>query len=399
MYTIGDNSIFKVAKDARDSTNESTKKEIDYLEEIDHWMKNNGWEGNILPWNEKDSDTVKAVKSEDDVIIPVPVGFSPSEEDGEKSVENGFVIKHNKDEFVWVPVPNLNEMFGTDTYGNATGKLYNFSRFYELDENYKPLTTYTDKVTEWEYSTTRPHEPDTSSGAYFYYIRKEGESNGIISRRHSGAVYVPGLSLPTNGKMYLISKEMPDHKIINVPSGVSVENVDASYDKTNPTAYKAYMQVEFNKMMYSVAKYKGFYIGRYETGDLSQEKAVVQKGNTDIGSQNWYNQYEKSKTIAEGTGAESSMIWGCQWDATMKWFLRSKENTIREYVFDSLGKGNYSGFAVGLIATGSNPEYSVNNIYDMAGNASEWTIELASEDQDKIGNYRTSRGGNYHQTR
>ena len=46
------------------------------------------------------------------------------------------------------------------------------------------------------------------------------------------------------------------------------------------------MQKDFNNMINSVKKYGGFYIGRYETGDLNQEFAVVRKGNTNIAEPN-----------------------------------------------------------------------------------------------------------------
>ena len=130
-------------------------------------------------------------------------------------------------------------------------------------------------------------------------------------------------------------------------------------------------------MKTSVEIYGGFYIGKYETGNLSQNTAVVAKGNTDLGRQNWYKMYKISKSVAEGTGIKSSMIWGCQWDATMKWFLTSTDNKIRTYVTESTGMGNYkSTNGNKAIPAGSNPAYIVNNIYDMAGNVYEWTLEV-----------------------
>ncbi len=66
------------------------------------------------------------------------------------------------------------------------------------------------------------------------------------------------------------------------------------------------------------------------------------------------------------------MVWGSQWDACMKWFL-SQGGDKATYVTNSTGKGNYE--TTYNIPTGSNDNYSVNNIYDMAGNVEEWTIE------------------------
>ena len=72
------------------------------------------------------------------------------------------------------------------------------------------------------------------------------------------------------------------------------------------------------------------------------------------------------------------MIWGCQWDATMRWFQKSKNTEVAKFPTDSTGKGNYSGTQGSTnksIPTGSNTSYMVNNIYDMAGNVHDWTLE------------------------
>ncbi len=56
-------------------------------------------------------------------------------------------------------------------------------------------------------------------------------------------------------------------------------------------------------------------------------------------------------------------------------------------------KGNYSG---SRIETGSNPDYAVNNIYDMAGNVNDWTLE-AYDTYDRLrrGGYYKHNGSRY----
>ena len=266
--------------------------------------------------------------SEDNIIVPVPIGFTPSKEAGEKRVDGGFVIKQDgtQNEFVWIPVTNPSEMFGKDKDENCLGKIYDFS-------SGKPIAL------NWT------------------------ETNGVMSWTNS-----------TNSK----SHREPD-------AVTSCDNTSSYYENagitgiTNASEFKEQLQKEFKAMKESVEKYGGFYIGRYETGNLSTDKAVVAKGNTDISNQNWYVQYQKSKTIVQGTGVSSSMIWGCQWDATMKWFL--KDESTKGYVTDGTKKGNYAGTQEEgnkRIATGSNSDYSVKNIYDMAGNVYDWTIEASS---------------------
>ena len=97
--------------------------------------------------------------------------------------------------------------------------------------------------------------------------------------------------------------------------------------------------------------------------------------------------YKKAKGIAVNNNVTSSMIWGSQWDATMRWMYNSGNEEKKKYTYDSRGKGNYSSDSP--IATGSIEAYAVNNIYDMAGNVSDWTIEAYSTV------LRVTRGGNY----
>ena len=54
----------------------------------------------------------------------------------------------------------------------------------------------------------------------------------------------------------------------------------------------------------------------------------------------------------------------------MQWFLTSTNSNTVKYVRDSSGQGCYNQ----SLAT-STGQYKVNNIYDMAGNCYEWTLE------------------------
>ncbi len=344
---LGDDGIISKANDAANLMNEaiqSEQNEIDVLlNELDDIIIGNGGgtggdDTVEMPsgWN---PSKVKAVKSEDNVVVPVPIGFTASTVAGEKSVATGFVIKQNEtvaggvNEFVWVPVEDPSEMFGTDSNGKSFGKLYNFGTS-SSPKNPPEAINWTE--TGWTSATSR-REPD---------IVTNYDGNDATS---DSSYFTSAISPTMTGSQF-----------------------------------KTQLQNEFEDMRESVETYGGFYIGRYETGNLKQAKAVVQKNNTDINNQNWYNMYMKCKTVAEGTEGTSSMIWGCQWDATLRWFLESSDEAVRTYVTDSTGKGNYSGSLL-TNGTGSNDSYSVNKIYDMAGNVIDWTLEASST------NYRVSR--------
>ena len=70
----------------------------------------------------------------------------------------------------------------------------------------------------------------------------------------------------------------------------------------------------------------------------------------------------------------------------------SSNPEVAKFPTDSIGKGNFdeTGNYVGtLLPTGSNDAYSVNNIYDMAGNVAD-TVNEASGLA-----YRACRGSSY----
>ena len=265
----------------------------------------------------------------------IPKGFEVSEDADEQTIETGLVvIAPDGSEFVWVPVPEneLNlfaEQSGTyDENGNPNmrGKLWEFTKD-------GPNTG-----TEIPYSSTGYREPDIVAD-YDNDINNLNEINTIL--------------------------------------GISLKNA---------TDLKNLMQKEYNEIYNSVKEYHGFYIGRYETGDLSKDKVVSKKGNEDIGDQTWYTMYAKEKKYATqltGTKIKSNMIYGSQWDATMRWFAKSKDSNVSTYPVNAQNGVN-ANFSGSIKPTGS--VGAVNNIYDMAGNVYDWIAE------SNLNTYRVLRG-------
>ena len=268
----------------------------------------------------------------------IPKGFEVSEDPDEQTIETGLVvIAPDGSEFVWVPVPEneLNlfaEQSGTyDENGNPNmrGKLWEFTK--------EGVNT----GTEIPYSSTGYREPDIVAD-YDNDLNNLNTINGILN--------------------------------INLQNATDLKNL---------------MQKEYNDIYNSVKEYHGFYIGRYETGDLSKDKVVSKKGNEDIGNQDWYTMYAKEKKYATqltGTNVKSNMIYGSQWDATMRWFAKSKDNNVSTYPVNAQNSinANFSGERKPTGSVGT-----VNNIYDMAGNIDEWTAESNSA------NSRIFRAGSY----
>ena len=143
------------------------------------------------------------------------------------------------------------------------------------------------------------------------------------------------------------------------------------------------MVSDYEEMIASLEKYKGFYIGRYELTANGEKTGATQ---TDVNWYTWYTLYKNCTTLAVGTKVKTRMIWGLQWDATCNWLATSEFD-----ITDSSTWGNYKDNTADGHGTKQNTGFSenwkANNIYDFAGNCDEFTQEAS----DTSG--RASRGG------
>lgn len=85
--------------------------------------------------------------------------------------------------------------------------------------------------------------------------------------------------------------------------------------------------------------------------------------------------YDLPTDLTNDTEVTSTLCYGVQWDAIMQFIdsnYVSNSCTDDSFVKNSTNNGNYSG---DVSTTGA---YSVKNIYDLAGNVGEWTMEASN---------------------
>ena len=306
----------------------------------------------IASW---DLNKVNVVYDLDGVPVPVPKGYVGSSVADEKRINTGFVIyegetevdeanlfneQQTRNQWVWVPVNDLSRIYEEDENGKKYGKTYVFS------------------------------------------------ATGRTLRTGSNAKREPKILTNYDNEKYFSENGM---------QGMTRNK------------FLQRMQIDFESTIKSIEKYGGFYIGRYETGDLSKKVPVVKKMNTDIHSQTWYAMYSKMEYLGANRNIKSNMIWGCLWDETLEWLVESGNKTYEEIRVDSTSWGNYSDSTFTytttsgststknegsrtIIPTGSSEYTKANNIYDMAGNVDDCTLEA------HITYYRYSRCGDYYGT-
>ncbi|MEI3356677.1 MAG: hypothetical protein V8R81_06670 [Clostridia bacterium] len=161
------------------------------------------------------------------------------------------------------------------------------------------------------------------------------------------------------------------------------------------------MQTNYKNMATSVAKYGGFYVGRYETslsnsnsteakdGNAQSKSGVIPTSANNSATYRWYGLYQAQKTYADGNSSvESSMIWGSQYDAIINW-VKNGNNEIEKAKLTNTSLGNNSSNSVTTTGNVDYKEDSINNIRDLGGNLREWTLEAYTTV------YRVCRGGVY----
>ena len=243
-------------------------------------------------------------------------------------------------------------------------------------------------------------------------------------------------------------------KIRDCLKAYTVDYSDSSYKDTNTdgTTYSD----DYKNMLKSVYTNGGFWIGRYEAGlegdtprtsytEISaSDKAVVKQNKIP------YNYVKRDEAQELATrmnynGCTSSLIFGIQWDLTLKYIEEktveaveeANKDTVRtdiksKLTSDSRTIGNYynSAFILNrgkfakngelsdwkaynseekptlvtgskkeeqssyengiLLTTGATEATSLQNIYDIAGNVYEWTLEFHG-----TGHPCVNRGGSY----
>ncbi len=275
----------------------------------------------------------------EDVVKRQKGGFVIYEGTEAVTDSNKWEAQCNRNQYVWIPIADVSDMYWRD---QTTGKKYG--------------TRYTFSSSAYTKDATKKYEPQTTS----YDIQS------------------------TYLTQYL--------------NGISRED------------FLMEMEIDFDKMLNSVATYGGYYIGRYQTGDLSQATPVIKRINTDLSNQTWYTMWKKARKLS-GTSAGVQMIWGIQWDETMKWLIDTGEKTYAEIASDSISWGNYkdnsftyytntskstatkSSGSQTRIPSGAYEGANANNVFDLAGNVYDWTLE---SNGSGTGKGRSYCGGSYY---
>ena len=317
----------------------------------------------------------------------IPAGFTISGIDSEKTIDGGLVIylipegelknvkwdgteKTKYDQFVWIPITHeqINNMFicqaKTTSNGNcnitvengvAKCTVHNSTQMAGRLYASNTLENYKKAYTEVYAANTGLREPDVVTGS-------------------NGTSYDGSLTY------------------LNYMSAITGDN--ASYESTEK--FKETLQNDYNEIVALVYNAGGYYVGRYETSNITSTKGtainIVAGTNSGIASKNWYYMYAQQKVYAEnkslGNKVKSSMMLGTCHDQMLEFVNvagkydvtkagnvghTSSKFTTKPYLTGGVGYNeNYSGYE-------TEPYKDLSkNIYDLEGNVCEWTTEASN---------------------
>ena len=299
-------------------------------------------ESNIPGGTKVDENKEYTIKGETRTAI-IPAGFTVSGIYSERTIENGLVIylipddeienvkwdgteKTKYDQFVWVPVTNVNKMFMCQ------------SKTADTECNIE-LVNGTPTCTN--------HGNSTAMAGRLYATSTENNFNSSLTTQTYNAndgLREPAILTYTDSS-FVDQEEEP--------------NLD--------------LQTEYNNAVKKVIESKGFWIGRYETSGMNSSNddtavnIVAGKGTSDgINNVNWYRIYKQQQNYASKKNLDiskiqSTMIFGAAWDQTMLFANCANETTPKK---------DYSTVITGNVETDC-----YKNIYDLCGNLRERTTE------------------------
>lgn len=237
----------------------------------------------------------------------------------------------------------------------------------------------------------------------------------------------------------------------NTGYGIQLWEVVIDQETGNITnAYTDKTLAEAKAIYKSVTEYEGFYIARFEAGlvsprvkvkdavteiedypKLTSADIISKSGSYPCNYVSWSSSYdlneedggavELARSIYPSSntdfGVVSTLVYGVEWDAISKFCSGSNKNNYGNFInteFPFVGKyltdentNTYISDNISsdkekekptLYTTTSTSYTKINNIYDLAGSLSEWTMEgMTMITEDAISYARITRGGSFKQ--
>ena len=310
----------------------------------------------------------------------IPAGFTVSKAEGETTIDGGLVIylindktdeeikkltwtgtelenlKKTYDQFVWIPISHeqINNMFICQAKTTSNGNC-NIT----VENGVAKCTVHNSTQMAGRLYATSAAESYKKAYTEVYTANSGLREPDVVTDFDGSSTYLEYMSTVTGD--------------------------NTSYAST--AKFKETLQNEYNEIVALIYNAGGYYVGRYETSNITTTKGtainVVAGTKSGIASIDWYNMYAQQKAYATNKGlgnkAKSSMMLGTCHDQMLEFV-----NVAGKY--DVTKAGNVEHNFSGNYNTGNQSTDMSKNIYDLEGNVFEWTTEAFDT------GFRVSRG-------
>ena len=370
---LGNNGIIAKAKDAETKSAEARENDLkgmnSLIEQMESTLNGSGNGGKTEP------ETVPYLPSDD------------FHYDTSTSIDTGLVIKDaNGNEYVCVVVPRTIAVYKTTGLGKTTftdadytsieNDLKEYTKTYRGSTSYSDTYTADDKNVGWFADATAYNNLKNSM------LKSVYENGGFYVGRYEAGIAenrTGNTAKNSDGKYTIEGMPTPVTKADAYPytyvTRTQAQNL-ASKVNAGTKTISLMFGVQWDLVLAFMSK---------DTTKVNQEnlKELISDSTT-IG--NYYNstfQLSQTGQYAVYSNYSLSSTWNPSTKSTTN-FVDSSRNKIAQ-------SSNRNGI---LVTTGTSETNKVMNIYDIAGNVDEWTLESPSSDINQC----ASRGGSYFDT-
>ena len=369
---FSENGIIKRAQDAQNKMDQATQNDLDSINELNNWIdgKTNGTTGgNTTGGDDKPSTSDLPSTS---YTIPYYPDNTFTKVEG-TDLSNGLVIKDTSgNEYVWIEVPKT-----TGVYPTAGLEITNFTET-EYTAIETDLHTYTDYYRRDKSGTLTSYKDE-------YPSDKVKEGTGLTSTQYTELKQKMLKSVYENGGFWIgryeagitTNRTSKDEEITAEPLSKAEIVENAVYPYTYVTCSQA--QTLASKLSTGKSYTSSLMFGvQWDLVLKHIEVKEVAKGTTlatiqsalRTESKDWGNYCNATFTINRGKYADYK-----NW--SLSTWTPYNQTTSNNFVNSSVKQTQSGGNGI-LLTTGASDACKKMNIYDLAGNVSEWTLEYTA---------------------
>ena len=393
---FGDSGIIEKAKDAQNKMDQATQNDLDAIDGLNNLInsKTNGTTGGNTgkdddkPFGgekynkaEKNNDgTLKAnteYTDSENTTVTIPKGFKVSNvaatesTEGEQTVSTGLVIQDAEgNEFVWVPVNYT-----------ATGTLDSDG----LDSGFKEVFKRSEDSSSYEEPFANGYEGEDTE--YIKMMKSVQSNKGFYIGRYEAGTTDPRTRSTTDSSKIVVKRDA--YPYIQVGWGNKMNNITEDVKTDMVSGLQRLIgkgAVYLSKHMYDSKDIGATSTLCYGVQWDAIMKFVEDSTHSTTNSTNWGNYNDASFTINRGKYAKYGSL------STWYDYNTALENCVTYANGTSTKvKGDNSSSTSILLTTGASDSLKAKNIFDLAGNVEEWTMEAFYYRLPT----RVYRGGNY----